>query len=104
MKEVSHSAGPLTSTLLLDVPQEPDLSMRQVVALVVVQRQAQAALVLPQVVAHEIRILRQIDGLQGQPPQPLSPVDGLEVQSGRMSVEDRAKLDIWPKWNWYVAL
>ena len=88
----------------MDVAQEPDLSMRQVVALVVVQRQAQAALVLPQVVAHEIRILRQIDGLQGKPPQPLPPVDGLRVQSGRMSEEDRTEMDIWPKWKWYIAL
>lgn len=53
------------------------LGVRQVVALVVVQREAQAALVLAQVVAHEVRVPRQVDRLQRQPPQPLPPVDGL---------------------------
>lgn len=55
------------------------LRVRQVVALVVVQREAQAALILAEVVAHEVRVLRQVDGLQRQPPQPLPPVDRLWV-------------------------
>ena len=53
------------------------LRVRQVVPLVGVQREAQAALVLPQVVAHEVRVLAQVDRLQCQPPQPLAPVHSL---------------------------
>ena len=55
----------------------PCLRVGQIVALVVVQRQAQAALVLAQVIAHKVRVFREVDRLQRQPPQTLSPVDGL---------------------------
>ena len=42
--------------------------------------QAQLALVRPDVVAHEVRILRQIDRLQRQAPQTLAPVDRLVLR------------------------
>ena len=55
-----------------------DLGVCQVVALVVVQREAEAALILPQVVAHEVGVLCQVDGLQREAPQALPPVNGLQ--------------------------
>jgi hypothetical protein len=58
------------------------LRMRQVIALVVVQREAQAALILPQVVAHEVGVLGQVDRLQGKPPQALPPINRLIVPAG----------------------
>lgn len=59
---------------------EPHLRMCQVVAFVVVQRQAQPTLDLPQVVADVVRIFRKVDRLERQPSQPLSPVDRLQEQ------------------------
>ena len=53
------------------------LCMRKVIALVVVKRQAQAALILPQVVAHEVGVLAEIDRLQRKPPQTLTAVNRL---------------------------
>ena len=57
------------------------LGVREVVALVVVEREAQLALVRPQVVLHEVRVLHQVDRLQRELSQPLSPIDlGLDVR------------------------
>ena len=57
------------------------LGMREVVALVIMQREAQLALVRAQVVPHEVGVFLQVDRLQRQLPQPLSPVDlGLDVR------------------------
>ena len=57
------------------------LGVREVVALVVVEREAQLALVRPQVVLHEVRVLHQVDSLQRELSQPLSPIDlGLDVR------------------------
>lgn len=53
------------------------LGVGEVVALVVVKREAELALVASEVVAHKIGILGQVDSFQRQPPQPLSTVDGL---------------------------
>lgn len=77
------------------------LRVRQVVALVVVQRQAQAALVRAQVVAHEVRVLGQVDGLQRQLAQPLAPVDRLGPKEDmlirvRVSASDRPSSDPGP--------
>jgi len=57
--------------------------MCKVVSLVVVQCEAESALILAQVVAHEIRIFREIDGFQSKPAQPLSSVDRLEAAKER---------------------
>ena len=57
------------------------LGMGQVVPLVVVQREAQTALILAQVVAHEVWVLREVNRLQRKTPQPLPPINGLQVQS-----------------------
>ena len=59
--------------------------MRQVVALIRVQCQAQTALNLAQVVAHVVWVLGQVYGLQRQPPQPLTAVNGLWVQCGQLT-------------------
>ncbi len=56
------------------------LGVGKVVALIVVQGETQAALILAQVVAHEVGVLREVDGFQRQPAQPLPPVDGLQSQ------------------------
>jgi len=50
------------------------LGVREVAALVVVQRQTQFALVRAEVVFHEVRVLLKVDRLQRQLPQPLAPV------------------------------
>ena len=55
----------------------PRLRVGQVIALVVVQRQAEAALVLAQVVSHEVWVFCQVNRLQRQPPQPLPSVNRL---------------------------
>jgi hypothetical protein len=70
------------------------LGVRKVVALVVVQREAQAALVLAEVVAHEVRVLRQVDGLQRQPPQPLPPVNCLCLCEGCSEWKGRKQMDV----------
>lgn len=43
----------------------------------------QAAAYLAQVVAHEVGVLGEVNRLQCQPPQPLTPVDRLQWASGR---------------------
>lgn len=58
-----------------------DLCVREVVALIVVERQAQPALVLPQVIPHEVRVLRQVNGFQSQSPEPLPPINSLQHAS-----------------------
>ena len=55
------------------------LRVREVRRLRAVHRAAQAALVRPEVVAHEVRVARQVDALQRQLPQPLPPVQRLHL-------------------------
>lgn len=50
------------------------LGMGQVAPLIVMQGQAEFALIGPQVVLHKIRVLVDVDGFKGQLPQPLPPV------------------------------
>lgn len=52
---------PLGEISLVSLP----LSVRQVVPLVVVQRQAKLALITPEVVSHEVGVLGEVDGLEG---------------------------------------
>lgn len=59
--------------------------MGQVVALVVVQRQAKLTLVAAKVVAHEVGIFGEIDGLEGESPEALSAVDGFVLGGGGAS-------------------
>lgn len=58
------------------------LGVSEVVALVVVEGEAELALIASQVVAHEVGVLGQVDRLQRQPPQPLPPVDRLILRRG----------------------
>lgn len=58
------------------------LRVRQVVPLVVVQRQAQLALIAAEVIAHEIGVLGEVDSLEGQAAEALPPVDGLILGGG----------------------
>ena len=60
----------------------PALRVRQVVPLVLVHREAEAALVLPQVVAHEVGVFRDVDGLQGEAAEALAAVDVLLEKVG----------------------
>lgn len=61
------------------------LSVGQVIALVVVQSETKLALVAAEVIAHKVGIFRQIDRLQRQSPEPLTPVDGFVLGGGRTS-------------------
>ena len=81
----SFPCRPLRQVLLVLL----SLRVREIVSLVRVDRQAQPALVAPQVVSHEVGILAQVDGLQGQPPQPLPPA---HVRLARASDPGRARL------------
>ena len=65
--------GPLGQVALVPSP----LRVRQVAALALVDRQAQAALVLPQVVAHEVWVLRDVYRLEGEAAEALAAVDVL---------------------------
>jgi hypothetical protein len=58
-----------------------NLGVRQVVALIGVQRQAQLALNLAQVVAHVVRVLGQVNRLQRQPTQPLTAIHRLQCDT-----------------------
>lgn len=58
------------------------LRVRQVVPLVVVQRQAKLALIAAEVVAHEVGVLGEVDGLEGEAAEALPPVDGLILGGG----------------------
>lgn len=58
------------------------LRVRQVVPLVVVQRQAEFALVAAEMVAHEVGVLGEVDGLHGEAAEALPPVDGLILGGG----------------------
>jgi hypothetical protein len=61
------------------------LRVRQVRRLVVVQRQAQLALVRPQVVAHKVGVLLKVDGLGGKGGQALATVPVRLGPGGRPS-------------------
>lgn len=61
------------------------LRVGQVVPLVVVESQAQLALVASQVVPHEVGVLDEVDGLQRQSPEPLAAVDRLVLGGGGAS-------------------
>ena len=56
--------------------------MGQVVPFIVVQSQAKLAFVASEVIAHEIRILGEINGLEGKPPETLAAVDGFVLSGG----------------------
>lgn len=58
------------------------LSVGQVVSLIVVQSQTKLAFIAAKMIAHEIGIFRQIDGLEGQSPETLSTVDGFVLSGG----------------------
>ena len=64
---------------------QADLCVCQVVALVVMEGETQTALILPQVVAHEVGVLREVDRLQGKPAQALSSVDSLHSHASRQT-------------------
>ena len=49
------------------------LGVSEVARLVVVESQAQFALIRPEVIPHEVRILLEINGLGGEGGQPLTP-------------------------------
>lgn len=68
------------------------LRVREVVALVVVQREAELALVAAQVVAQQVRVLGDVRRLQRQLPQPLAPVDALLLR-----IRDAARAGLGPK-------
>ena len=57
------------------------LSVRKVVALIVVQRKTQSALILPKVISHEIWVFGQVYCLQRQAPQALPSIDGLKYHT-----------------------
>ena len=65
------------------------LGVRQIAALVVVQREAQLALVGAQVVAHKVRILEDVDGLERQLTQAFASV---AIRLGRRRDTARARL------------
>lgn len=73
------ASGALGEIRLVPLP----LRVRQVVPLVVVQRQAKFALVAAEMVAHEVGVLGKVDGLEGEAPEALPPVDGLILGGGR---------------------
>lgn len=61
----------------------PSLKLNNLINQIKTHQSNKDAIDLPaQVVPHEIRIFGQIDGLQGQPPEPLPPVDGLILSGG----------------------
>lgn len=72
------AGGTLGEVGLVPLP----LRVSQVVPLVVVQRQAQLALVAAEVVAHEVGVLGEVDGLEGEAAEALPPVDGLILGGG----------------------
>lgn len=72
------AGGALGEVGLVPLP----LRVRQVVPLVVVQRQAQLALVAAEVVAHEVGVLGKVNGLEGEAAEALPPVDGLVLGGG----------------------
>ena len=53
--------------------------MRKIVAFIVVERETQSALILTQVIPHEIGVFGQVYGFQGQTPETFSSVDSLRV-------------------------
>lgn len=75
------AGGALGEVGLVPLP----LRVRQVVPLVVVERQAKLALVTAEMVSHEVRVLGEVDGLHGEAAEALPPVDGL-IQIGRAHV------------------
>jgi len=72
------ACGALGEVGLMPLP----LRVRQVVPLVVVQRQAELALVAAEVVAHEVGVLGEVDGLESEAAEALPPVDGLILGGG----------------------
>ena len=56
--------------------------MSKIVALIVVQSKTKSALVLPQVISHEVRVLGQVYRFQCQAPQALSSVNSLQGTPG----------------------
>lgn len=60
------------------------LSLRvgQVIALVLVQCQAKLALVASEVVAHEVGVFGEVDGLEGESSETLFAVDGFVLGRG----------------------
>ena len=65
--------GPLGEVALVPAP----LRVREVAPFALVHRQAQAALVLPQVVSHEVGVLGDVYGLEGEAAEALTAVDVL---------------------------
>jgi hypothetical protein len=53
------------------------LRVGKIVALVTVQGKAQLALICPKMVLHKVRVFGDIDGLEGELPQPLTTINGL---------------------------
>lgn len=73
------------------------LGMREVAPLIVVECQAQLAFIRAQVVLHEIRVLVDVDGLQGQLPEALPPVPVALGRGGHAStpgLAPRAMLEV----------
>ena len=62
---------PPRQVLLVPLP----LRVRQIVPLVVVERETQLTLVLPEMISHEVRVLVQVHRLLRQLPQPLPTID-----------------------------
>lgn len=61
------------------------LCMGQVVTLIVVQGQAKFTLIASEVITHKVWIFREINGLEGESPEPLSAVDGFVLGGGGAS-------------------
>ena len=72
------AGGTLGEVGLVPLP----LRVREVVPLVVVERQAELALIAAEMVSHEVGVLGEVDGLEREPAQALPPVDGLILGGG----------------------
>jgi hypothetical protein len=70
--------------------------VRQVAALVGVQRQTEAALVCADVVAHEVGVFGDVDGLQRQLPQPLPSLHVGVLVAGHAHVADPRPRTVLP--------
>ena len=72
------------------------LRVREVAALVGVQGQAQAALVCSDVVPHEVRVLGDVDGLEGELPQPLLSFHVRVLVAGNSNAADPSAWPVLP--------
>lgn len=60
------------------------LCVSKIIALIVMECETESALILPQVISHEVRVLGQVYGFQGQAPQALPSVNSLDAHKHQL--------------------